>query len=211
MSTNEEQILTAISLILVGVQAYLVYRIDRARLKIERYTGIGEKCELQVKPQIQGDTNEIIIVVNKGTLPIDEIKANLDLTIKRRNEADLSLQLKWERKTLLSPNETSTIPLHEKLWDYLTKNNLTKLYEGPTFSVENPETGEEVEDTIYTANLVKPFSILLDIQIESKVQDETNSVRKKYQLIYSWRNEPLSDYEDDYHVTIFEHMGEWTA
>lgn len=210
MSVNEEQILTAISLVLVGVQAYLVYRVDRARLKIERYTGIGEKCELQVKPQIQSRTNEIIIIVNKGTLPIDEIKANLDLTIERRNEADLSLHLKWERKTLLSPNETSTIPLHEKLWDYLTKNNLTRLTEGPRFTVEDPETGEDVDDTVYTADLVKTFSILLDIQIASKVQGETNLVRKKYQLVYSWRSEPFSDYEDNYYVTIFEHMGEWT-
>ena len=210
MSTNWEQIATATSLILVGVQAYLVYRVDRARLKIERYAGIGEKCELQVKPQIQGETNEIIILANKGTVPIEEVKANLDLTVNRRNEADLSLHLKWERKTLLGPNETTTIPLHEKLWDYLTKNNLARLNEGPTLTVEDPETGEDVEDTIYTADLLKPFSIMLDIQIASKVQDETSSVRKKYQLIYSWRNEPLSDYEDNYHVAIFEHMGEWT-
>lgn len=210
MSTNEERILTAISLILVGVQAYLVYRVDRARLKIERYTGIGEKCELEVKPQIQGETNEVIILTNKGTVPIEEMKANLDLTVERRNEADLSLHLEWERKTLLSPKETTTIPLHEKLWDYLTKNNLTKLSEGPTFTVEDPETGEDVEDTIYTADLIKPFSIMLDIQIASKVQDQTNSIRKKYRLIYSWCDEPFPDYEDNYYVTIFEHMGEWT-
>ena len=210
MSMNEEQILTAISVIIVAIQAYLVYRVDRARLKIEKYIGIGEKCELEIKPQIQSKTNEIIVVTNKGTVPIEEIMANLDLTVSRRNEADLSLHLKWGRKTLLSPKETTTIPLHEKLWNYMTKNNLAKLSEGPTFTVEDPETGEDVEDTLYTADLIKTFSILLDIQIASKVQGETNSVRKKYQLNYSWRNEPFSDYEDNYYVTIFEHMGEWT-
>jgi hypothetical protein len=160
---------------------------------------------------IQGGTNEIITVANKGTLPIEETKVDLDLTVKRRNEADLYLHHQWGLKTLLSPDETITIPLHEKLWDFLTKNNLTKLIKGPTYWGEDPETGEDVEDTIYIAYLVKPFSIMLDIQVESKVQDQTNTTRKKYQLIYDRRDELFPDDEDNYEIKINRHEGEWIS
>lgn len=47
-----EEILPAISAVLVAVQVYLVYRIERAKLKLESYVGISEKSELEIKPQV---------------------------------------------------------------------------------------------------------------------------------------------------------------
>ena len=211
MSTTEERILSALSLFLVAVQAYLVYRVDKARLKIEKYVGIGEKSELEVKPYIQNEMNEVIMVTNKGLIPIEEVRANIDITVERRNEANLSLRLKWARKTLLSSKEAATIPLHEKISDFLRQNKLVRLRKLATIPIEDPETGNEVEDTLYVASLIKQFSMMLDIEIESKTQGQTNTVRKKYRLTYGWRFPPFSEYEDDYTILINEHMGEWVS
>ena len=79
---------------------------------------------------------------------------------------------------------------------------------GP-FTVEDPETGEDVDDFIRAARLAKPFSLMLDMEIESKMQGQKNTVRKKYWLSYTWRVPPFNEYEDDYTVSINEHMGEW--
>lgn len=108
-----------LSVFLVAIQAYLVYRVDRTRLKIERFSGIGEKCGLDVKPIIENENTETIAITNNGTIPVEEITVKIDLLIERRNAVSLPFSVKWSTNALLSPKETATIPLHERMWPFL--------------------------------------------------------------------------------------------
>jgi hypothetical protein len=92
-------VLSILSFLLLAVQVYLVYRVDRAHLRIEQYTGISEKCEVDVKPKIQGRTTELLTVTNTSLLPIKELQLKINLTVERRNEADLSFKVHWQRKS----------------------------------------------------------------------------------------------------------------
>ena len=203
-------IFSAISAGLVVIQIFLVFRINRAKQNLENYVGISEKSELDVKPAVQTGTNEIIQLTNKGLIPIDVIKAKIDILVERRDQPDLPASFGWERKTLLSQKEVAVIPLYEKLSDFLKKHKLIELSEGIEIPSEDPETLEAVMDTLYTGVLVKPFSLMLSIEIESLTQGQKKFVRKKFRLGYSWRFEPISQWEDNYEITINEHMGEWT-
>jgi len=203
-----EEILPAISAVLVAVQVYLVYRIERAKLKLESYVGISEKSELEIKPEAQSGQNEIIKITNKGLIPIDEIKANIDFTVERKNKPNLPLHLEWERKTLLSSKEVAVIPLYERLFEFFKKNKLITL-EAYEFPSEDPETGEDIMEKDYAGRLVKTFSILLDIEVESRIQGQTKTARKKFRLAYTFKPLPSSDWEEDYEILINEHMGEW--
>lgn len=69
------------------------------------------------------------------------------------------------------------------------QNHLVKLADQGTIPAENPETGEDSEDTIVTASLEKQISVFLDIQVEYTVQKEITAIRKKYRLHHSWKDE----------------------
>lgn len=71
------------------------------------------------------------------------------------------------------------------------------------------KTGSDPEDVIYTGSLKKQFSVKLDIQITMTVQKEVSTIRKKYSLHYSWKDEPFEWYEDDYTISTSRYMGEW--
>jgi hypothetical protein len=207
--TDVELALSAISAFLVAIQVILVYRVERTRLKIERFVGIGEKSELEIKPRIQYNSTEIIDITNNGTVPIEELSAKIGATIKRRSKPDLSFSASWTRKTVLSPKETDVIPLNEKISDFFKKNKLVTISNFDIGTVEDPETGDEVEDSISVASLTQALSLMLDLEIDAKIQGQATTTRKKYWLIYRPRLYPHPDYEDDYEVTINEHMGEW--
>ena len=194
-------IVSLLSIFLVAVQAYLVYRVDRARLKIEKFSGIGEKCGLDVQPLIQGENIEAITITNNGTIPIDEMIVKIDLLVERRKETSLPFSVKWSTNAFLSPKEATTIPLHEKLWPFLEQNHLARIVE--------EQIGPDPEDMMYTASLEKQFSIMLDIQVNMTVQKEVTTIRKKYSLHYSWKDKPTAMYEDDYIISTSQYMGEW--
>ena len=197
-----------VSAILVVVQAILVYRIDKSRMKFENYLGVSEKTELEIKAEIEkGSTNEIITITNRGLIPIDEFSAAITAEVQ---EKGFTSSFVWERKTLLGPKEIATIPLYEKLAKAHREKNLIKLCEGMEIPMENPDTGEEVLDTIYVGKLEKPFSLILDVQIHAKIQDLDKSARKKFRLSYRWRYDGFDDrIDDDYVIHVYEHMGEW--
>ena len=196
------QVIATISCaVLVAIQGYRLNRVEQEKLKIEKFSRIGEKCDLDIRPVIQAETNEIVNITNKGTVSIDEMTAKIDLTVERRKESNLYLSVKWSTNALLSPKETTTIPLHEKLWPFLEQNHLAKLVE--------EKTGPDPEDTMYTASLEKQLSIMLDIQVSMTVQKEISSIRKKYSLHYSWKSEPPEWFEDDYIISTSQYMGEW--
>jgi len=209
MALEEAQIfLTALSVILVAIQAYLVYRIDKAKLSLETYVGITEKSELRIDPEIKSDQSAIIKLTNTGLIPIDELEAKIDMTFSRKKQQDISFHLEWQRKTILSSKEVAAIPLHEKLGDFLEAKKLITMRE-EEFPSEDPETGEDITDTFPVPELVKPFSAILTIEVKSKIQGQIKTTKKKFRLNYTFRFEPLPFYEPDYEITIYEHMGEW--
>ena len=202
--------LSALSALLVAIQAYLVYRLEKARLRLESYIGISEKSELEIKPETQPGENENIKITNKGLIPTDEIKTKIDITVERRNKPSLPLHLEWERRTVLSSKEVAVIPLYEKLTDFFERNKLVSLVKSGEFSSEDPETGEEVTDTLDVPRLRKPFSLILHIEVESKIEGQVRNTRKKFRFNYRWKHpESYSGWEADYEVLINEHMGEW--
>jgi len=201
-------ILSGVSAAVVAIQVYLVYRIERAKLKLESYLGISEKSELEIKPEIQSGPNEVIKIINKGLITIDEIEATIDILVNRKNKQDLPLHLKWGRKTLLSPKEGAVVPLYERLFEFFKKNKLMTL-EAFEFPSEDPVTGDDIMDTDYAPRLVQSFSIILDIGIEAKIQGQVKTMRKKFRLAYDFKLFPSSVWEGDYEILINEHMGEW--
>jgi len=209
MALEEVQsVLTALSVILVAIQAYLVYRINKSKLALETYVGITEKSELRIEPEIKSEQLEIIKLTNTGLIPIDELEAKIDINISRKNQQSISFQLEWQRKTILSSKEVAVIPLYEKLGDFLEEKKLIKMSE-EEFPSSDPETEEDIMDTISVPNLVKPFSAILGIEVKSKIQSQVKTTKKKFKLNYTLRFEPLPFYEPDYEITIHEHMGEW--
>ena len=52
------------SIVLVVIQLYLVNRVERAKLSVERLAAINEKSEVSVKPQIMAGTDVVINIVN---------------------------------------------------------------------------------------------------------------------------------------------------
>jgi len=201
-------IFSALSAILVAIQAYLVYRVDRAKLRLESYLGITEKSELTIKPVIQAGPNEVIMLTNNGLIPIDELEAKIDMTISIKKQPDIPFHLEWQRKTILSSKEVAILPLYEKLNNFFEEKKLmtTEEFEFPS---EDPETGEEVTDTLSVARLVKPFSVMLQIEVKSNLQGQTKTTKKKFRLNYNFIFKPIPDYEPDYEITVYEHMGEW--
>lgn len=202
-------IISIFSAIMVAIQVYLVNKVDKARLNIERFSGITEKFGLEIKPIIEMGNFETIAVNNKGTIPVDEILMKINLRVERRKGANLPLNIAWSRKALLDANEITKIPLHDKLWPFLEQNNLVKLVEEAQITTDDPETGENVDDYLYTGHLEKQFSVLLDITVALTIQKEITTIRKKYRLHYSWRMENIPSFEDDYIISISEDSGEW--
>lgn len=209
MALEEVQILlTALSVILVAIQAYLIYKIDKAKLALETYVGITEKSELRIDPEIKSGQSEIIKLTNTGLIPIDELEAKIDTIVSRKNQQDISFHLEWQRKTILSSKEVAVIPLYEKLGDFLEDKKLLTIRE-EQFPGTDPETGEDVMDTLSVPDLVKPFSAILEIEVKSKIQGQIKTTKKRFKLHYTFRLEPLPFYEPDYEITIHEQMGEW--
>lgn len=201
-------ILSALSAILVAIQAYLVYKVDKARFRLESYLGITEKSELTIKPEIQAGPNEVIMLSNNGQIPIDELEAKIDMIISIKKQQDIPLHLEWQRKTILSPKEVAVLPLFEKLNNFFEEKKLmtTEEFEFPS---EDPETGEDVMDTLSAPRLVKPFSAMLEVEVKSKLQGQAKTTKKKFRLNYNFIFASIPDYEPDYEITVYEHMGEW--
>jgi hypothetical protein len=57
----QQNSIAIISIILVAIQIYLVYRIDRSRLKLERLTGLTEKFGLSIKPEAHAVSEAIVL------------------------------------------------------------------------------------------------------------------------------------------------------
>jgi len=201
-------ILSAFSAVLVVVQAYLVYRVDRARLRLESYLGIAEKSELTIKPIIEAGPNEVIMFTNNGLIPIDELEARIDMTISVREQPDIPFHLEWQVKTNLSSKEFATMPLYEKLDNFFKEKKLMTTEEFE-FPIEDPKSGEEVTNKLSVAHLVKPFSMMLQIEVKSILQGQKKTTKRKFRLGYNFISEPSPDYEPNYRIIVLEYVGEW--
>lgn len=136
------------------------------------------------------------------------MEAKIDIIISRRKQQDVSFQLGWQRKSILSSKEAAVIPLYEKLGDFLKNQKLVTARE-EEFPGTHPETGEDIMDTLSVPELVKPFSTFIGVDVKSKIQGQIKTTKKKFRLDYTFRYEPVPFYEPDYEITIHEHMGEW--
>lgn len=203
-----EEIFPIVSVILLAVQAYSVYKINKAKLRLESHLGIMEKSGLTIKPVIEAGPSELIELTNSGVIPIDELEAKIEMSISTKKQSKVLPQLEWQRKTILDPKEVAVIPLHEKLEDFFEQNKMAtrKKFE---FPVKDSETGEEVTDALSVARLIKPFSLMLEIEVKSNSQKQTKTTKKKFRLTYSFIHEPIPDYEPDYKIAVIEPMGEW--
>lgn len=154
-------------------------------------------------------TMELLLINNRGLIPIKELIVKIDLTIEKTNESIVSGVLKWQRKHQFNPKETSTVQLHEKLKGLFEKNKLIRTVEGMTVPYNDPDTGEEMEYTAHPACLKKPFTLMLNLQIEANIEDEIKIVVRKYRLDYSWLDDFQEGYDDDYRIAVSDHTGEW--
>jgi len=212
----QQNSIAIISVILVAIQIYLVYRIDRARLKLERLTGLTEKFGLSIKPEAHA-VSETIVLSNSGLVPIEEIEAVLEITFQRKNEENKSLGLKWVRHQVLNSKEETTIPLYEKLREFLLENDFIKKYDVEVPSGEvDPVTDEVILIETSTYGLVRPFLAIVNLEVKSKIEGHSKTVKKKFEFEYDYVPEvfqipppPELEYEDDYGIRISEHMGEW--
>lgn len=212
----QQNSIAIISMILVAIQIYLVYRIDRARLKLERLTGLTEKFELSIKPEAHA-VSETIILSNSGLIPIEEIEAVLEMTFQRKDEENKSLRLKWVRRQVLNSKEETTMQLHEKLRGFLLENNFIKEHDVETPSGEvDPLTDEVIwiETSVYS--LVRAFLAIVNVEVKSKIEGHSKIVKKKFEFEYDYVPEvfeipppPELEYENDYVIQTSEHMGEW--
>lgn len=204
------------SVILVAIQIYLVYRIDRARLKLERLTGLTEKFGLSIKPEAHA-VSEKIVLLDSGLVPIEEIEAVLEMTFQRKNEENKSLRLKWVRHQVLNSKEEATIPLHEKLREFLLENDFIKKHDVEIPSGEvDPVTDEVIMIETPVYGLVRPFLAIVNLEVKSKIEGHSKTIKKRFEFKYDYVPEvfeippsPELEYEDDYRISISEHMGEW--
>jgi hypothetical protein len=212
----QQNSIAVISAILVAIQIYLVYRIDRARLKLERLTGLTERFGLSIKPEAHA-VSETMVLSNSGLIPIEEIEAVLEMTFQRKDEESKSLGLKWVRRQVLNSKEETTIRLHEKLREFLLENNFIRKHdiEIPSGEVD-PLTDEAIwiETSVYS--LVRPFLAIVNLEVKSKIEGHSKTVKKKFEFGYDYVPEifqtpppPELEYENDYVIRTSEHMGEW--
>jgi hypothetical protein len=212
----QQNIVAVVSILLVAVQIYLVYRIDRAKLKLEKFMGITEKFGLLIRPKARG-VSEVIVLSNNGIVPVEEIHAILEITLHRKDEPEKSLRLEWVRKQVLNSKEEAVLPLYEKLREYLIMNKFIRTHE---VTIPSGEIDDITEDYIYVttsvSNLAKRFDATLDLEVKAKIEGQTKTIKKKFKLEYDYRPEvflmpppPELEYEDDYIIRISEHMGEW--
>ena len=68
---------------LIAITAYLTYRNERGKLKIDRYVGLSEKANLTIQPIMQEHCKEIVMIANAGIAPIDGIGVKIDITIRK--------------------------------------------------------------------------------------------------------------------------------
>jgi hypothetical protein len=212
----QQNIVAVVSIFLVAVQIYLVYRIDRAKLRLERFMGITEKFGLSIRPKAQG-VSEVIVLSNNGIIPVEEIHAILEITLQRKGEPEESLRLEWMRKQVLNSKEEAVLPLYEKLREFLVTNKFIRTHEVTIPSGEIDDiTGDYFDITMPVSNLAKRFDATLNLEVKVKIEGQTKTIKKRFKLEYDYRTEVFSmppppelEYEDDYLIRISEHMGEW--
>lgn len=209
----QQNLLAITQVVLVIIQAYLAYRINEGRLKIEKYVGISEKVGLAVKPKTQ--PNEVIVLTNSGINPIDEIEAKFDIVISHKDSPDMPLHLEWECETVLNPKENAVIFLYQKLDGVLEENKLvtSRTVATPTGDID-PFSGEYIYDEYVVRDLHKPFSITVNIEVKSKIYDSTKTIKKRFRFDYDWHPEfgvmpEQFQYEENFTIHISELMGKW--
>ena len=212
----QQNSIAVVSAILVAIQIYLVYKIDRARLRLEKLTGLTEKFGLSIKPEAHA-ISEKIVLLNSGLVPLEEIEAVLEMTFQRKDDEKKSLSLKWVRHQVLNSKEEATIPLHEKLRKFLLENDFIKKHDVEIPSGEvDPSTDEFILIETQVYSLVKAFSAVVSLEVKSKMEGHSKTIKKKFEFEYDYVPEifempppPEFEYEDDYRISISEHMGEW--
>lgn len=210
------EILTAIQIIVTAFMAYLAYRINKGRLKIEKYIEISEKAGLEITWLGTGYSGgEIIKLTNSGSFPIDEFEAKFEIVISAKDMTDISLQYAWECSSVLNSKESAIISLSEKLSPVYEANKLMvkNVFEYPTS--EKDWEGEYIFAEGSVKHLLKLFSVTVNIEIKSKVYDVNRTIKKKFKLDYDYKDEFYLDppanfqYEDNYTIAITQLTGKW--
>jgi hypothetical protein len=166
------------------------------------------------EPHVMG---ERILLSNSGLIPIEEIETTLEITLQRTGLDDRSLNLRWIRQEVLNSKEETTITLYEKLDEFFLQNGFIKKYEIETPSGEtDPETGDYIMITSPIYHLERTFSAMVNLEVKSKIEGHSVTVKKKFVFHYEYMPEvfeippPSSlEFEDDYRIDVTEHMGEW--
>lgn len=214
MSLEDVQAISiVVSVILVAIQAYLVYRVNSSKLALETYVGITKKSRLKVALDTQKASSEKIVLTNIGELPIDEINVKIDFSISLIFSSPIkfssdSLHSEWHNKSILNPEEEMIIPLWQKLTPFLQKKKFltTKNFEK---SYTDSKTGKDKSYNLEIAELVKPFWMYINLEINSKIQGQSIIIKKKYSLNYDFKRSPFQEYEPNFDIMMKDDIGKW--
>ena len=213
----EKNFLTVIQLLGTIILGYLAYKLNKAKMKIEKFVEITEKIGLAItwmgKPNYYG--NEIVKLSNCGISPIDEIEAIFDITISSNGSPDISLNFEWERKTVLDAKEDVLIFLSEKLFAIYEEKKLMRKneFERPTSSTDG--YGEYIMEVDFVKHLTKPFTVVVNIEVKSKIYETSRTIRKNFQIKYNFKPEYYDEqpsnfqYDDNYDISISQLTGNW--
>lgn len=213
----EKNFLTVIQILGTIILGYLAYRINKGKMKIEKFVEITKKTGLAITwmgtPPYSG--NEIVKLSNCGVSPIDEILVKFDLTISSKGSPDISLNFEWERKTVFDTKEDVLIFLYEKLEPIYDENKLMKKheFERPTF--EKDWYGEYIMEMESVRHLTKPFTVIVNIEVQSKTYGTSRIIRKNFKIEYDFKPEYYDEqpadfqYDDNYQLSISQLMGNW--
>ena len=215
--TFEENLIAVLNLVgtVIGtiILAYLVYKGQ----KIEKNVEISEKTSLAIKSKIQPHHyNEIIVISNSGTAPVDKLEAKIEITISPKGSPDITSSLEWECKEVLDVKEEVTIPLHSKLIPILEENNLmkTRKEDFPTNQIDEV-TGEYMHYEESIRDLRKIFSITINLEVKSRVLSFPKTIKKTFRLDYDWdpeffgEKQGMFQYTENFTVEITDVRGNW--
>jgi hypothetical protein len=211
----QQNLVAVLQIVVLAIQIYMVYRIEKKRLGVEKYVDIIQKSELSIAPRTHTHKQkEVIELLNKGTLPINEVKVNINATIYQNDTTEDLPQMEYRRNTVLNPNDKMIIPLYEKLERLLEERKLIRIRTVDLPSGEEDIDGEPILFEEKVKDLRKPFSIILSIKARFKVHEEIVTRSKNFKLEYVYDPEYFRDplpftYMEDYHINIQEIMGEW--
>ena len=103
----------------------------------------------------------------------------------------------------------------EKLAPVFEEHKLMRKREFDYPTSEKDWYGEYIWVKGSVKHLVKLFSVIVNIEVKSKVYDVTRTIKKKFKLDYDFKEEVYYDptanfeYDDNYEIAITQLTGKW--